>query len=98
MVAEDLYRIAYVEDASISPDGATIAFVRKHLDAEADEYRAAIWAIGSDGREPSKWTAGSKQDSQPRWSADGRWLAFLSDRGGEKKQIWLLPTGGGEVT
>jgi len=97
MLPDDLYRIAFAEDAQISPDGGRIAFVVKRLDRDADAYRSAIWMTPSAVDEPRPFTAGARQDSAPRWSPNGRWLAFLSDRAGGKAQLWLLPAGGGEA-
>ena len=82
IVAEDLYRFVYVSDPQLSPDGATVAFVRTTIDREADGYRAQIWAVASDGsRPPRRFTAGPN-DATPRWSPDGHHLAFLARRGG----------------
>jgi len=101
MLPEDLYRIVWIEDAQISPDGRRVAVVRKWMNAEHDHYRSEIWLAETVGGEPRRFTAGPREDSHPRWSPDGHWLAFLSNRGanggGEKKQIWLLPVSGGEA-
>ena len=106
MEPEDLYRIDYPDDAQVSPDGRRIAFVQTRLNAETDDYRSNIWIVPAAGGEPARFTAGEKHDTSPRWSPDGRWLAFLSNRssGGEQKknkkeknQIWLLPSDGGEA-
>jgi len=89
---EDLYRFVYVSNPQLSPDGATVAFVRTTIDREADTYRAQVWAVPSDGsRPPRRFTAGPN-DTAPRWSPDGRHLAFLARRGGAdaKAQIWLM--------
>ncbi len=45
-------------------------------------YRTALWLVPTDGSEPGRQlTLGALHDAAPRWSPDGRWLAFLSDRG-----------------
>lgn len=96
---EDLYRFVYVSDPQLSPDGATVAFVRTTIDREADGYRAQIWVVPSDGRRaPRRFTAGPN-DTAPRWSPDGKHLAFLARRGGgdAKAQIWIMGTAGGEA-
>ena len=52
-----------------------------------------------DGRETVRLTSGKDSESTPRWSPDGRFLAFLSSRRDENEtsQLWLLPRGGGEA-
>ncbi len=96
MMPDDLYAITWVGDCAISPDGARVAFVATQMDRESDSYRSAIWVVGTDGGEPRQFTAGSKRDGAPRWSPDGKWLAFTSERGEEKPQIAVMPADGGE--
>src|SRR5207244_1818075 len=69
---------------------------------EANAYRTAIWVAPLDGfSEPRQFTSGERNDGSPRWSPDGRWLAFVSNRDGEdekkaKGQLYVLPADGGE--
>jgi dipeptidyl aminopeptidase/acylaminoacyl peptidase len=71
------------------------------LDEQENRYRAALWLRELDGdRAPRRLTSGQHRDGQPRWSPDGRALAFTSDRNPDdagKGQLWLLPLGGGEA-
>ncbi len=113
ITAEDLYRWKWVSDPQISPDGKRIAYVVKTVDQEAGEYRSAIWVVPADGTigDARRFTFGPKNDRKPRWSPDGKWLAFVSDREGAggkdakedkekgkgKPQIWLIPADGGEA-
>jgi dipeptidyl aminopeptidase/acylaminoacyl peptidase len=80
MLPEDLYRIAWAEDAQISPDGRRVALVRKWMDEAQNDYRSNIWVAASDGSDLRRFTNGDRSDSHPRWSPDGIWLAFLSNR------------------
>jgi dipeptidyl aminopeptidase/acylaminoacyl peptidase len=99
MVPQDLTRIAFVTDAQISPDGRRIAFVIASLSEERDEYLSNIWIIDAAGGEPRRFTAGPRRDVEPRWSPDGRRLAFLSERSPkEKLQLYVMPADGGEPT
>jgi len=93
---EDLAAIATVGDAQLSPDGETVAFVRTDIDLASDEYRSTIWTVPAAGGEPAQLTRGPHRDTAPRWSPDGRTLAFLSDRDGAA-QLYLLPRTGGEA-
>jgi len=90
--ADDLFMLKLVGDAQLSPDGRSIAYVVKGLDRDQNDYVSNIY-LWSDG-ESRQYTAGGK-DSAPRWSPDGRRLAFLSGRDG-KAQIYLIATDGGE--
>src|SRR5258706_544532 len=97
MQPEDLLRFAWAADPQISPDGARVAFTRVHVDAEADEYRSALWVISSDGGAARALTFGPF-DSQPRWSPDGRTLAFVRKKDAKAPpQLWVLAREGGEA-
>ena len=73
-----------------------MAFVVTTMDRETDAYRSAIWVADVAGGEARQFTAGAKRDTAPRWSPDGQWLAFLSERGEEKPQLAVMPAAGGE--
>ncbi|MGZ4148959.1 MAG: S9 family peptidase [Actinomycetota bacterium] len=94
MQPEDVYRLTGAGDPRLSPDGSTVAFVVATIDPDTKEARAAIWAVAADGSEPPRrLTFGPRSDTNPRWSPDGRWLAFTSDREGEVDQLYVMPVG-----
>ena len=97
MVEQDLYRMTWVADPQMAPDGSRIAFVRVVIDSAADEYRTAIWIVETSGGAPRALTTGQR-DGQPRWSPDGRTLAFVRATDDKPAQIYLLPMTGGEAT
>src|SRR3954463_10333922 len=100
MRREDVYELTYVGQARISPDGSRVAYVVTSLDRESNEYRAAIWVAPVDGsEEPRPFTSGERRDGLPRWSPDGSWLAFTSNRGEkeEKPQLYVIAAEGGEA-
>ena len=78
---EDLYQLRVPTEVALSPDGRYVAFGVKSVAPGRDGYRSALWIVPADGSGPARQiTGGAKNDTTPRWSADGRTLAFLSDR------------------
>jgi dipeptidyl aminopeptidase/acylaminoacyl peptidase len=99
MLPEDIYELVNAGDPRISPDGSRIAFVVTAVDRESNEYRGAIWVAPLDGSaKPRQFTSGERRDSTPRWSPDGKWLAFASNRGEDKTpmNLYVIPAEGGE--
>ena len=97
ITVDDLYQLGWLEDPRVSPDGRAVAYVRVTVDKGANRYRRAIWLAPLDGGAPRRFTAGTSSDTQPRWSPDGRWLAFISDRGGQQPQLFIIRRDGGEA-
>ena len=101
MQPDDVYELTGVADPRISPDGRRVAYVVGTTDRASGEYRSSIWVVPLDGsEEPRRFTFGEKRDGSPRWSPDGRWLAFVSNRGDDKAQgqVYVIPSeGGGEA-
>ncbi|GAG19303.1 unnamed protein product, partial [marine sediment metagenome] len=92
---EDIYLLRTVSDPQVSPDGKRVAYVVSWNDRDSDEIRMAVHVAPVDGRQPARrFTQGTREHS-PRWSPDGRYLAFVSRRG-EKNQLFLTPLDGGE--
>src|SRR6266550_7518202 len=105
---EDVLSIREVRELQISPDGKQVAFkVREPSDPNLPrEPRASnIWIVPTDGSEPPHpLIPNLKNATSPHWSPDGRWLAFLSDRGESGVndpeatiQLYLLPGDGGKA-
>jgi dipeptidyl aminopeptidase/acylaminoacyl peptidase len=90
-----------VSDADLSPDGATVAFVTTRWRPPADPPGPAyneIWLVPTGGGDAKRFTFGEKGDSHPRFSPDGKTVAFLSARGSsDKTQVYLIPIDGGEA-
>ena len=98
MAADDLYRLRFVGDPQISPDGSVVAYVVSWVDpADHTRYRSQLMLADFDAKRPPRaLTSGLHRDTAPRWSPDGCSLAFLSDRVDSKSQLFLLPLQGGE--
>ncbi len=104
MEIEDLLRIRFPQHAALSPDGTRVVFALAHLDHDANEIRGALWLVPSAGGSPTPFTADEARDTSPKWSPDGRWIAFLSNRSGKRRgakpapmQLWVIPADGGEA-
>src|SRR3954454_19437966 len=97
MELEDMFRFKRVSDPQISPDGKRVAYVIAEVLKDENRTNADIWLASADGvGEPRKLTSSPKHDRHPRWSPDGKWIAFESLREGTS-QIYLLPIDGGEA-
>lgn len=83
-------------DLQSSPDGKRVAFTVQEPPAPTKPAQRHIWMLQTDSRELRQWTNSAKSEHTPRWSPDGRTLAFLSDRE-DTTQIWLIPADGGEA-
>lgn len=89
LVVEDLLRLQFVSAPELSPCGEQLAYVKTHIDEKSSEYRSNIYVISTEGGSPRQFTYGTKSDTTPRFSPDGKKLAFVSDRSGDK-QIWVM--------
>ena len=94
---EDLWSIPIPADPQISPDGRQVAYVVTTPDQRSDDYRSVIWTVPAQGDDPRPLTGGPR-DRAPRWSPDGRRLAFLASRAEDQPaQIHVLSLDGGEA-
>ena len=94
---DDIFSLKTVSDPQLSPDGSAVAYTVRWLDAKEDTSDSDLYLLPFAGGEPLRLTASPKPESHPRFSPDGRYLAFLSGRDGKKSQVWLLDRRGGEA-
>lgn len=97
LTVDDYFRIKEVSDPQISPEGNWVASVVKTAKLEEDKNEERIWMVSSEGGEAIPLTAENVSSNHPRWSPDGKYLAFLSEREEGQKQAWLLNRLGGEA-
>ena len=96
---DDALGLTGVSGPRISPDGGSVLFTRSTLDWEENERPDRIWIVDADGSDARPYTS-EAGDARPRWSPDGRWVAFgrrAGEGGEEARQIFLIRTEGGEA-
>ncbi len=96
----DLYAFQWAASPQISPDASRVVFVHVTVNPKHDGYETALWMAPAAGGPPRQLTSGPR-DSAPRWSPDGKTLAFVrsieKDGKAQPPQIYLLAMEGGEA-
>jgi len=95
---KDLFKFTWIADPNISPDGSTVAFVRVTVNEKENRYESSLYAVPTDGSTaPRRLTSGIR-DTTPRWSPDGKQIAFVraidKDGKAQPSQIYLLAMDG----
>jgi dipeptidyl aminopeptidase/acylaminoacyl peptidase len=93
----DIWAMKRISDPQLSPDGKSVLFTLRTNDLEANKGLNDLWLVGADGTALRQLTSHPAADTSGRWSADGRWIWFVSSRSGSS-QIWTMPIDGGEAT
>ncbi len=99
LTLDDLSQIREVSQPAISPDGGWVAYTVRTVDTAADKRTTDIWMASWDGAQTHQLTFTKQSESSPRFSPDGKYLAFLSGRGADPEvdQVWLMSCAGGEA-
>ncbi len=97
LTIDHYFELASVSDPQISPEGDWIAYTVNRSDLEEDKSRSRVWLVPARGGDPVAMTAEGESSSRPRWSPDGKYLAFLSARDDGQTQVWSLFRRGGEA-
>src|SRR5512141_836941 len=104
ITVEDLWKLDRPAQPALSPDGAQVCVSVTSFDMEENASRASLWLLSAFGGEPRRLTSAGEKDGEPRWSPDGRWIAFVakrpaagSEKGDEEPQVYLIAPDGGEA-
>ena len=104
LLVEDLWKLDRPAQPAISPDGAQVCLSVTSHDMEENRASSALWLLSAFGGGPRRLTTLGDKDGEPRWSPDGRWIAFVAKRsaaGTEKAdaetQVYLIAPDGGEA-
>jgi dipeptidyl aminopeptidase/acylaminoacyl peptidase len=94
---DDQFQIREVEGPRLSPDAQWVAYTVRSTSLKEDKSEQRIWMVPFAGGDAIPLTAEGVSSGNPRWSPDGKYLAFLSARHEGKTQLWLLNRVGGEA-
>jgi len=86
----DWYRVTTVSSPAMSPDGRQVAVTVTTVRESQNERHSEVWVIPTEGGEPVRYTSPGTESSNPRWSPDGRYLFFSSNRPGGRGNTWAL--------
>src|SRR6266704_1303553 len=94
---DDYFQIRDVSQPELSPDGQWVAYAVRTRMLKEDKNEQRLWMVSTRGGDAIPLTAEGISSAHPRWSPDGKYLAFTSARNAGKNQVWLLDRRGGEA-
>ena len=97
IMIDDFFQICDVSQPEMSPDGQWVVYSVRTRMLKDDKNEQRLWMVSTHGGDPIPMTVEGVSSSHPRWSPDGKYLAFLSSRNAGKSQVWLLNHLGGEA-
>ena len=104
LTVEDLWKLERPAQPTLSPDGAQACVSVTAYDMKENKGTSSLWLYSAFGGEPRRLTTAGEKDAEPRWSPDGRWIAFVAKRAAageakadEESQVYLIAPDGGEA-
>ena len=98
---KDLLKFTWIADPQIAPDASRIAFVRVTVNEKENRYETSLFTVGTSGAEAPRPLTSNVRDTMPRWSPDGRRIAFVrsieKDGKPQPGQVYVLDMNGGEA-
>lgn len=96
--AETMWQLKRLGDPTLSPDGKLAVVAVTTYDVEKNKGLSDLWLLPTGGGTARQLTSDQANDTQPRFSPDGKWIAFVSKRGEDKEnQVYLIAPDGGEA-
>ena len=94
---EQCLKIKNITAVQVSPDGNKVLYAVREavMTDDRSEYINQVWLCNSNGTNAVQLTKGDKNSANPKWSPDGKWIAFTSSRD-SKNNLYILPVAGGE--
>ncbi|MEX1994673.1 MAG: S9 family peptidase [Steroidobacteraceae bacterium] len=97
--AESIWQLKRIGNPALSPDGRHAVYAVTQFDEENDKGDADLYIVPTAGGKPERLTSMSGNESDPAWSPDGRYIAFVAKRGEDKQaQLYVIAADGGEAT
>ncbi len=98
LTAETMWQLKRVGAPAISPDGKLAVYAVTSYDAENDKGDADLYVASTASGKSQRLTTSKGNESEPTWSPDGQWIAFIAKRGDDKQpQIYVISATGGEA-
>ena len=98
LTADSMWQLARVGNPALSPDGRLAVYAVTRYDAENDNGEADLFLVPTEGGKPQRLTSMKGRESDPAWSPNGRWIAFVAKRGEDKQsQLYVIAANGGEA-